>query len=255
MRTVLPAFSLHFVLFCWARCPLICVQDSLVKVLLPSEVDCSWGALPNSQRKKRKLVVWASLLLYFIFRQKSLWFTRQALDQGHLLGFQDLHDCPDVSNSPTPLQPTLPPAPKCVSSPLSTHPPLLSTLPPCNTSASVLEDCLTTGCSSPTHPLSFVIIVHVYMWAARFAIQLWSHWYLADYVWHQTQHTEVIIGQLWLNLEWLVSGRNFSVIARVMHIPRVMSAVVENDLASHFHGVKNEHRLVPAINQPCFWHR
>lgn len=84
-----------------------------------------WGVLPNSERKKWKFVVWASLLLHFIFCQKSPRFTRQYLDQGHLLGFVDLHGCPDVSNPLLPPSPTRT-VPKCVSSLSPTPPPPLS---------------------------------------------------------------------------------------------------------------------------------
>lgn len=123
-----------------------------------SEVDgCLWSTeqrLPNSGRKERKLVVWACPSCHFILCQKSPRFTRQTLDRGHILGFLDLHGCPDVSMpSPTAQnqpatdslvrqQSTPPPPP----TPL-THAASLQHLHHC-----VLENSLTTGSSPPPPP-------------------------------------------------------------------------------------------------------
>lgn len=151
-----------------------------------SEVDgCLWSTeqrLPNSGRKERKLVVWACPSCHFILCQKSPRFTRQTLDRGHILGFLDLHGCPDVSmpppsaqnqpatNSLVRQQSTLP------SSTHSSYPCCLPLTPPplCPWELSNYR-LLSPHC---THAPSFIIILCVYMSAIHLATQLWSLWFM-----------------------------------------------------------------------------
>lgn len=107
-------------------------------------------------------------VLGLIFCQTQTGFSRRTLDQGHLLGFIDLHGCPDVSSHP-PAPSTPPPASKCVSSPSSSVPPLLllllsslvslQHLSRAKAARRVLQDSLTTA--PLPHPRTLILIIHL----------------------------------------------------------------------------------------------
>lgn len=146
----------------WAWCTVICGQKSLVKMLLFSEVDCFlWGAELHCQAVKETKTCRLSLPIASFHRLPETNTVRRA---DLVLGLSPWFprfawlSRRQQAPHPTPTLPTPPPAPKCVSSPFSTHP-LIHAASQLHLSLCVLEDYVTTGSSSPTHSPSLINIL------------------------------------------------------------------------------------------------